>query len=106
VEFESDVTLDEVKLAFREFRGLNNETPTSPARPIIVTEEEDRPQPILDVYNGEPELAKGMAVTVGRIKMIRDKVRFILLVHNTIRGAAGCSIMNAELAKLRGYLSG
>jgi aspartate-semialdehyde dehydrogenase len=104
VDLESDVTLDEVKRAFLDYKGLNNETPTSPIRPIIVAEDEIRPQPLLDINNGEPERAKGMAVTVGRIKMIQNKVRFFLLVHNTIRGAAGCSIMNAELAKIKGYL--
>jgi aspartate-semialdehyde dehydrogenase len=70
----------------------------------MVTEDESRPQPLLDVNNGEPEGAKGMTITIGRIKKIHDKVRFFLLVNNTVRGAAGCSIMNAELAKLRGHL--
>jgi len=105
VELESDVTLNEVKLAFGEFQGLNNETPTSPVRPIIVTEEKDRPQPQLDVYNGEPERARGMATTIGRIKMIQNKARFFLLIHNTIRGAAGGGILNAELLKAKGYIT-
>jgi aspartate-semialdehyde dehydrogenase len=104
VGLESDVTLDEVKRAFSDYKGLNNETPTSPVKPIIVTQDESRPQPLLDINNGEPKRAQGMAVTVGRIKKIQDKVRFFLLVHNTIRGAAGCSIMNAELAKIKGYI--
>jgi aspartate-semialdehyde dehydrogenase len=104
VALESNGTLDEVKQAFSQYKGLNNKTPTSPLRPIIVTEDESRPQPLFDLYNGEPERARGMAVTVGRIKKVQDKLRFYLLVHNTIRGAAGCSIMNAELAKMKGII--
>jgi aspartate-semialdehyde dehydrogenase len=104
VDLKSDFTLDEVKQAFSDYEGLNNKTPTSPMRPIIVTEDESRPQPLFDVYKGEPARARGMAVTVGRIKKVQDKVRFYLLVHNTIRGAAGCSIMNAELAKVEGLI--
>lgn len=66
---------------------------SSPENPIIITEEKDRPQPKYDVLNGN-----GMAVTVGR--MDYDSVadlKFVALSHNTIRGAAGSSIQNAEL---------
>lgn len=104
VDLESEFTLDDVKGIFSEYEGLNNSIPTSPIRPIIVTEDESRPQPVFDVYNGEPDRAKGMSVTVGRIKKLQNRIRFFLLVHNTIRGAAGCSIMNAELAKKKGYI--
>jgi len=105
VELEEDAVVDEVKKVLRDYDGLESRTlPTAPKKPIIVTEDESRPQPLFDIYSGSPKRAKGMSVTVGRIKRIHDKIRFFLLVHNTIRGAAGCSIMNAELAKIEGYL--
>src|SRR6266540_2790603 len=69
-------------------------------RPILVRDEPDRPQPRLDRDAG-----RGMSVTVGRIA--RDAVlghRFVALSHNTIRGAAGAAILNAELLLAKGYL--
>jgi len=65
-----------------------------------VRDEPDRPQPRLDRDSG-----RGMSVTVGRIA--RDAVlghRFVVLSHNTIRGAAGAAILNAELLVARGYI--
>src|SRR5438445_10354475 len=73
---------------------------TAPARPIVVRDEPDRPQPRLDRDAGG-----GMSVTVGRITS--DSVlghRFVVLGHNTIRGAAGAAILNAELLIAQGYL--
>jgi aspartate-semialdehyde dehydrogenase len=73
---------------------------SAPERPIIVRNENDRPQPRLDRDSGN-----GMSVTVGRIAP--DKVldyRFVALGHNTIRGAAGAAILNAELLVARGWL--
>jgi aspartate-semialdehyde dehydrogenase len=73
---------------------------SAPEKAIVVTLDEDRPQPRLDRMNG-----KGNSVTVGRIREcpIFD-VKFTLLVHNTILGAAGSSILNAEIAIAKGYL--
>jgi aspartate-semialdehyde dehydrogenase len=74
---------------------------SAPSRPVIVRDEKDRPQPRLDRDAG-----KGMSVTVGRITP--DTVfdyRFVALGHNTIRGAAGAAILNAELLVARGYLA-
>jgi len=73
---------------------------SAPVQPIIVRDEADRPQPRLDRDAGS-----GMSVTVGRIAP--DNVldyRFVALGHNTIRGAAGAAILNAELLVARGYL--
>ena len=80
----------------RGFRGRPQELglPTAPRCPIVVREEPDRPQPVLD-----RDVERGMAVTVGRIR--EDEVlgvKFVALSHNTIRGAAGASVLNAELA--------
>jgi len=73
---------------------------SAPARPVVVRDETDRPQPRLDRDAGN-----GMSVTVGRISA--DSVldyRFVALGHNTIRGAAGAAILNAELLLAKGYL--
>jgi aspartate-semialdehyde dehydrogenase len=85
----------EVRDALRSFTSLPQEMRlhSAPLRPIIVRDEPDRPQPRLDRDAG-----LGMSVTVGRIA--RDTVldyRFVTLSHNTIRGAAGAAILNAEL---------
>jgi aspartate-semialdehyde dehydrogenase len=95
-------SIDEVKRVWTDFRGLPQELalPMAPERPIIVREEEDRPQPRKD-----RDADKGMAVTVGRIRpcAVFD-LRFVGLSHNTIRGAAGGGILNAELLTHRGYI--
>jgi len=85
--------LEDVKEAFARFKcdevkGL----PTAPEKAIIVHDAEDRPQPRLDRNAG-----KGMSVSVGRIREYADGVKYIAMGHNTIRGAAGASILNAEL---------
>ena len=72
---------------------------SAPLKPLIVRDEIDRPQPRLDRDAGN-----GMSVTVGRLA--EDSVldyRFVALGHNTIRGAAGAAILNAELLVARGY---
>lgn len=92
--------------AFSKFRARPQELelPSAPVRPIIVRTEPDRPQPLLDSYAGEPARAKGMAVTVGRVRVKDDRLRFCLLVHNTIRGGAGGSVLNAELSYREGLV--
>lgn len=77
-------------------RGL----PTAPARPVEVADEPDRPQPRRDADRGD-----GMAVTVGRIRPdpMLD-IRLVALGHNIVRGAAGASVLNAELMEREGLL--
>jgi len=94
--------LAELREAWASFTGVPQalRLHTAPERPIVVRDEPDRPQPRLDRDTG-----RGMSVTVGRIA--RDAVlghRFVALSHNTIRGAAGAAILNAELLLARGYL--
>jgi aspartate-semialdehyde dehydrogenase len=94
--------LAELGAAFAAFGGVPQalRLPSAPEHPILVREEPDRPQPRLDRDAG-----RGMSVTVGRIA--RDTVlghRFLVLGHNTIRGAAGAAILNAELLLAQGYL--
>lgn len=103
VKLSQAASLDEVRNALATFSALPQQLKlySAPEKPIIVRDEIDRPQPRLDRDAG-----KGMSVTVGRIG--RDNVldyRFVALGHNTIRGAAGAAILNAELLVARGYLS-
>ena len=87
---------------FRQFSALPQqlELPFAPKHPVIVRDEPDRPQPRYD-RNAE----NGMAVVVGRIRPcpVMD-YKLLVLVHNTIRGAAGTAILNAELLKAQGYV--
>lgn len=78
--------------------------PSAPVAPIIVRMEDNRPQPAFDVLAGEPARANGMAVTVGRVREGHGYIKMFVLSHNTLRGGAGGSILNAELAKAKGYL--
>jgi aspartate-semialdehyde dehydrogenase len=76
---------------FRNYRAPFTGLPTQPAESVhLFDTEQDRPQPRLDRNRGG-----GMTVSVGRV---REGLRFIAMGHNTIRGAAGASVMNAELA--------
>jgi aspartate-semialdehyde dehydrogenase len=95
VKLARKVTLAEVRDSLTSFRSLPQELGlhSAPATPIVVRDEQDRPQPKLDRDAGN-----GMTITIGRLKP--DTVfdyRFVVLSHNTIRGAAGAAILNAEL---------
>ena len=95
IRMADDPSPDEVRDAFLNFDpGLN--LPTEPEKAIIVRREPDRPQPRLDRDAGN-----GMSVSVGRI---REGIRYIAMGHNTIRGAAGASVLNAELMLSLGLL--
>lgn len=78
--------------------GLN--LPSAPAEWIYYDERQDRPQPRLDIHRG-----RGMTATIGRLRPcgLLDW-KFTVLSHNTVRGAAGAAILNAELLKVKGYL--
>ena len=95
-------SLDEVREALRTFE-VDEELaslPTALRHPVVVVDEEDRPQPRRDVEAGE-----GMAAVVGRIREcpLHD-VKLTLLSHNLVRGAAGAALLNAELLAARGFL--
>ena len=97
-----EASREQVVEALRSFRGPLQDLglPSAPERPIVVREGNDRPQPRLDRDEGG-----GMSVVAGRVREcpVLD-YKFILLGHNTIRGAAGAAILNAELLKVEGYL--
>jgi len=78
--------------------------PSAPSQPVLFTRDPLRPQPRLDVDAGDPERARGMAVTIGRLEAGEGVVRFLTLSNNLVRGAAGGSILNAELACREGLL--
>jgi len=105
VEFEKEVDISSIKKAFQNLQSIRN-LPTSPEKVIILRKEKDRPQQIRDAYAGTPERAMGMSVSVGRLKKQQNRIRFFLVVHNTLRGAAGNSVLNAEYAYKKGYLKG
>ncbi len=107
IALQEEVEAEEVTRAFASFRGepQRRKLPTAPKQPIVVRSEQNRPQPLLDVNAGEPPRARGMAATVGRIRVSRRNLRFFVLSHNTLRGGAGGSVLNAELAVRRGFLA-
>jgi aspartate-semialdehyde dehydrogenase len=102
VEFERKPGKDDMIRAFVNYRSVPQERklPSAPPQPIIYMEENDRPQPRRDV-----ERERGMAVFIGRLREcpVLD-YKFVALGHNTIRGAAGAAVLNAELMYTEGLL--
>ena len=102
VKLEQQVPHDALVAAFNGFRGRPQELnlPSAPPQPVVYRTERNRPQPALDV-----DRDGGMTVTVGRLRPcpVLD-YKFIALGHNTIRGAAGAAILNAELMHREGIL--
>ncbi len=101
VQLRRPASLAEVSEAMAGFRARPQELklPTAPAQPLAVTTQADRPQPRRDVLAGE-----GMTVTVGRLRPCRLlDYKFTLLSHNTLRGAAGAALLNAELIHAEGW---
>jgi len=101
VKLSRKATREEVLEAWREFTPLaGRNLPTAPDQPVEFTSIEDRPQPRLDKWRG-----RGMTATVGRLRLcgLLDW-KFTLLSHNTIRGAAGAALLNAELLVSLGKL--
>ena len=102
LKLRKQASIDDVRAALENFTGEPQRLglPTAPKRPIHYIDAIDRPQPRLD-----RDREHGMAVSVGRLRPcpILD-FRFVALVHNTIRGAAGAAILNAELLEARNLL--
>lgn len=102
ISLRSAVSREDLIHAWREFRSVPQEQnlPSAPAHPIVVREEKDRPQVKFDV-----DSEKGMATVVGRVRACPVlQFKYTALSHNTIRGAAGAALLNAELMKAEGYL--
>ena len=102
IRFSSPATPEEAARVMADFRARPQEMelPSAPRHPVIVRGEPNRPQPVID-----RDAENGMATTVGRVRECALLgTKFVLLGHNTIRGAAGASILNAELFKVEGLL--
>jgi aspartate-semialdehyde dehydrogenase len=106
VELAQSVSQAEIEARYLEFKtppevaGL----PMAPERPILLTREQNRPQPQRDAEAGGPGRQAGMATVVGRLEVQGHIVRQINLSNNLVRGAAGGSVLNAELALRMGIL--
>ena len=102
VKLKKKTTVEKIKKLWAEFSGEPQKLklPSAPLQVIDYRDEIDRPQPRLDLLNGN-----GMTTTVGRLRP--DPLfdfKYVVLSHNTIRGAAGAAILNAELVYKKGYL--
>jgi aspartate-semialdehyde dehydrogenase len=102
VRFKKKPSADEIISAWNEFEAEPQRLrlPTAPARPVVYLTAADRPQPRFDC-----DLGAGMTTAVGRLRKCNVlDWKFTVLSHNTIRGAAGAAILNAEFLKAKGYL--
>jgi aspartate-semialdehyde dehydrogenase len=103
VKLKKKAGSEEIIAAWNRFRGVPQELqlPTAPAQPVRYLASADRPQPRFDV-----DQEGGMAATVGRLRPcgVFDW-KFTVLSHNTIRGAAGAALLNAELLKVKAYVA-
>jgi aspartate-semialdehyde dehydrogenase len=103
VRLKKTATIDEVKDALRNFEVAEElaALPTALKNPVVLRDEDDRPQPRKD-----SDIGHGMAAVVGRVREcpLLD-VKITLLSHNLVRGAAGAALLNAELLAARGFLS-
>jgi len=103
VRFAEPVGEDDLRAAWADFRGPEPvpDLPSAPEQPVVFRSEADRPQPRRDRDTGG-----GMSTVVGRLRP--DPViggwKYLALTHNTVRGAAGCSILNAELLVAEGLV--
>lgn len=103
VDLEAKPSVEEIASAMSAFRGRPQELslPSAPEPPIAVLDEAARPQPRLDAERGN-----GMTVSVGRVRACPvTHCKFVALGHNTIRGAAGAAVLNAELMHADGMLA-
>jgi len=102
VKFRNKPSVEDAIQILEDFRGPAEvqQMPTAPARPILVRKDTDRPQPRRD-----REAGNGMSVSVGRIRPCNlFDLRMVSVVHTTVRGAAGGSVLNAELLYAKGLL--
>ncbi|MEN3007598.1 aspartate-semialdehyde dehydrogenase [Pseudothermotoga sp.] len=97
VETCEKVKLEKFVKFIEDFKPLKSyHLPTAPEHPLMYLPYKDAPQPRL-----HRDLGKGMTVSVGRLVQVSERsLRFVALVHNTVRGAAGCAVLNAEAYEL------
>jgi aspartate-semialdehyde dehydrogenase len=103
IELAEELTIEEIIDLWQNYRGVQPvpTLPSAPQQPLQYLPQIDRPQTRRDRNAGN-----GMATSIGRLRACPLLTyKFAALSHNTIRGAAGCSILNAELLAVQGYLS-
>jgi aspartate-semialdehyde dehydrogenase len=103
VRFKTKAKREEIIAAWNDYHSEPQELklPSAPERPVVYMEAVDRPQPRFDV-----DMGAGMTTAVGRLRPCGVlEWKFTVLSHNTIRGAAGAAVLNAELLKAKGYLT-
>jgi aspartate-semialdehyde dehydrogenase len=102
VAFSRKPSIEDVRTALNDFQGVPQQRnlPSAPPRPVVCMEQQDRPQPRRDAAR-----ENGMSVFVGRVREcpVLD-IKFVACGHNTIRGAAGAAVLNAELMLSEGFL--
>jgi aspartate-semialdehyde dehydrogenase len=102
IEFKKKPSEHDLLHAWQNWRGVPQQKnlPSAPPCPVIYMHQPDRPQPRRDV-----ERENGMAVFVGRLRKCSVfDYKFVAMGHNTVRGAAGAAVLNAEVMKAEGYL--
>lgn len=103
IKTKSEVDPESVVAAMEKFVGEPQKLklPTAPVNPVVVKHIENRPQTRLDRMEGG-----GMSVVVGRVRKdpVLKGVKYVVLGHNTIRGAAGCGVLNAEYLRAKKYI--
>jgi aspartate-semialdehyde dehydrogenase len=103
VDFHAKPPIEDIVEAMRSFKGRPQDLwlPSAPQPPLVVMNEANRPQPRLDA-----DLGAGMSVSIGRVRVCGVlHAKFVALGHNTVRGAAGAAILNAEMMHAEGLLS-
>ena len=102
IRLKKKAKAEEIIAAWNSYRAEPQELklPSAPQHPVVYVEANDRPQPRFDI-----DMGAGMTTVVGRLRPcgVLDW-KFTVLSHNTIRGAAGAAVLNAELLKAKGYL--
>lgn len=104
IKLDDRVSVEDLRSALASWRGRPQELglPSAPPAPVVCLDARDRPQPRLDVMRD-----RGMAVSVGRIRPCPVLgVKLVALGHNTVRGAAGAAVLNAELMLADGWIEG
>ena len=102
VEFVQKPDIDQLRRVMLQFRSEPQDLklPSAPAHPIVVRDEPDRPQPRLD-----RDVEGGMASVIGRLRECNVlDFKFLVLGHNTLRGAAGSTLLNAELLVAKKFI--
>jgi malonyl-CoA/succinyl-CoA reductase (NADPH) len=104
ITFKEEANIEKIRESLETFKGEPQilKLPTAPIKPIILIEQDNRPQVYFDRWAGEPP---GMAVVVGRLRKVNNNtIRFTSLIHNTVRGAAGGGVLTAEYLIEKGYI--